>query len=324
VRRAATFTSYEGLFLRTGRLEAGRSALLDAAEDLREALDAPPGRRTASGWTLTSALLWAAAVDRHTELTGDADLLEMVKEPVSALAAAVRSEQGLWGYRAGAAARDVLLRTSVPTGATRKSEDSALSLQGLWVNALHVMTAKPKPATAAGAQYSRALRQSALQVTRRLRACQASTSADRAAAGVVGSALLALATRHGPTTDAALLKVVLARRLTRYGISLPIPTRDPTGAATEPVAAVVPGLIGPLAVAAARCGTPIVCPFDGLREHLTVQGAGHVTELLAADSTSRPLGRQFAAVPVAQFLRAWQMKQHRPEGLSEQPHPPGQ
>src|SRR6266850_2452457 len=70
-----TMTSYEGLFLETGRQEEGRKLLVRAAQTLSEGMLANTSDTGATEYNSADATLWFLhAVGRHVQRTGDHDL----------------------------------------------------------------------------------------------------------------------------------------------------------------------------------------------------------------------------------------------------------
>jgi predicted glycogen debranching enzyme len=70
-----TMTSYQGLFLETGRVEEGRALLLRAAASVSQGMLANTADAGGTEYNTVDATLWFLhAVTRHVEVTGDDDL----------------------------------------------------------------------------------------------------------------------------------------------------------------------------------------------------------------------------------------------------------
>ncbi|MGH9286163.1 MAG: amylo-alpha-1,6-glucosidase, partial [Acidimicrobiales bacterium] len=74
-----TMTSYEGLFLATGRFDEGRALLLRAAATVSEGMLANTADSGATEYNTVDAAMWFLhAVDRHVAVAGDLDLAAAV------------------------------------------------------------------------------------------------------------------------------------------------------------------------------------------------------------------------------------------------------
>jgi len=97
-----TMTSYEGLFLETGRSDEGRVLLERAAASLSEGMLAnTPGAGGTEYNTVDGALWFVHAVGRHVDWTGDLDLAAAMGEPFAGIVR-YHLEGTRYGIRAGA------------------------------------------------------------------------------------------------------------------------------------------------------------------------------------------------------------------------------
>ncbi len=97
-----TMTSYEGLFLETGRSDEGRVLLERAAASLSEGMLAnTPGAGGTEHNTVDGALWFVHAVGRHVDWTGDLDLAAAMGEPFAGIVR-YHLEGTRYGIRAGA------------------------------------------------------------------------------------------------------------------------------------------------------------------------------------------------------------------------------
>jgi len=318
-----TMTSYEGLFLETGRSDEGRRLLLQAAATLSDGMLANTADTGTLEYNTADATLWFLhAVGRHVERTGDTDL-------AATLAPALRDivTAHLEGIRYGIHVdpADGLLVQGAPGVAltwmdaridgvpVTQRAGKAVDINALWINALATL-----------AELLRRIGREAADI--RAHEARARTSfpaafllADGHCADLVGdprlrpNQLLAVSLPHAPLRDRSIVDSC-APLLTSLGLRSLDPS-DPgyrglhRGTPAQRDAAyhqgtVWPWLIGPYTDAALRTGAPTDGILDGLETHLDEWGLGSVSETADGDTPHNATGCPFQAWSVAELLRA--------------------
>ena len=158
-------TSYEGLFLATGRAEEGRALLRAYAATVSEGMLANTADTGATEYDTADATLWFIdAIDRHVGVTGDLDLAASV---VPVLDGVIKAHVEGTRYGIGVDPADGLLTQGQPgyaltwmdarvdgVGVTPRI-GKAVKINALWVNglaalqALHARLGGDSPETAA-------------------------------------------------------------------------------------------------------------------------------------------------------------------------------
>jgi predicted glycogen debranching enzyme len=318
-----TMTSYEGLFLETGRADEGRSLLLRAAGTLSEGMLANTADTGTLEYNTADATLWFLhAVDRHVTSTGDDDLAAALADDLVAVVDAhvagtrygihVDPADGLLVQGAEGVALTWMDARVDGVPVTQRA-GKAVEIDALWVNGL----------ASAAATLERVGRDAG--ALRRLET-QARASFRRAfllpgggCADVVGddrlrpNQLLAVSLPYAPLQEASVVRAC-APLLTSVGLRSLDPA-DPAyrglhrgGPAQRDAAyhqgTVWPWLTGPYVDAALATGTPADGVLDGLEAHLAEWGLGSVSETADGDVPHAATGCPFQAWSVAELLRA--------------------
>jgi predicted glycogen debranching enzyme len=316
-----TMTSYEGLFLETGREQEGRQLLLRNAETLSEGMLANTADTGTLEYNTVDGTLWFLhAVGRHVDRTRDLDLAaELTPKLVEVVEAHVRGTR----YGIGVDATDGLL--------TAGAEGLALTWMDARVDGVPVTprTGKPVEVNALwinGLATVAALSERLGGDPSRIRTLEARARGSFAAAflhdgaldDVVGdhslrpNQLLALSLPSAPLRERSIVDAC-APLLTSVGLRS-LSEADPRyvgrhrGGPAERDRAyhqgtVWPWLIGPYAEAAARTGGVPASLFDGLEAHLCEWGLGSVSETTDGDPPHAATGCPFQAWSVAEVLR---------------------
>ncbi|WP_117208526.1 amylo-alpha-1,6-glucosidase [Allorhizocola rhizosphaerae] len=294
-----TMTSYEGLFLATGRHDEGRELLLNYAATLSEGMLV----NTAGEFNTADATLWFVnAIDRHVTLTGDTDLLATLRPALDGILKA-----HLHGTRYGIRVdpTDGLLIQGAPGEALTWMDarvegvpvtpraGKAVEINALWCNALAVL-GDPLLDKAAGS-------------FQRMFSDGRDTADD-------------ISLRPNQLLAYSLPQVFLTGPLDRFD-----PLLTPLGlrslAPSDPLykgrhdgtmrerdlayhqGTVWPWLIGPYATALKKAGGSLDGLFDGLMAHLGEWGLGSVSETCHGDAPHGATGCPFQAWSVAELLR---------------------
>lgn len=322
-------TSYEGLFLSTGRAEEGREALRRAAATLSEGMLANTADTGTLEFNTVDGTLWFVhALGRHVAVTGDDDL---GAELAPALAEIV--ERHLAGTRFGIGAdTDGLLREGEDGWALTWMDaridgvpmtpriGKPVEVNALWIQALELAgrlgrTDRWRRAyeTARASFHGRFVRADG----RGLLDLVDGPGGDDAA--LRPNQLLAVSLPGGPLAGAAdrdaarAVVEACAPLVTPLGLRSLSPD-DPAyrpfhrGGPAERDAAyhqgtVWPWLIGPYADAACRVGVPIDELLEGLAAHLGDWGLGSVSETADGAAPHVATGCPFQAWSVAELLR---------------------
>ena len=315
-----TMTSYEGLFLETGRAEEGRELLTvrTTAAALAARVGAPPAELDAPLWLVH-------AVDRHVTRTGDSDLAAALVGPLTRLLRAHLDGRG--PLRVDPA--DELVRHDGPgngSGPTPPRIGKPVEINALWVNALAALVDL----------LAEAGRDSARLRARHTRARAAFAARFRAPDGwlydvIEGPAatyplgagafqddptlrpnqLFAWSLPHAPLlgadpneqpADRAAVRTVGGALLTPVGLRTLAPSEYGYSGGRD--GAVRPWLIGPYVDACAATGLPTEGLLTGLEAHVREWGVGSVSETAEGDAPHPATGCPFSARSVAELLRA--------------------
>jgi predicted glycogen debranching enzyme len=327
------FTSYEGLFLCTGRADEGRGVLTRAAGTMSEGMLANTADVGTVEYNTVDATLWFLhALGRHVTHTGDLDLAAELAGTVAAILVAHRE-----GTRFGIAVDpDTGLLRSGASGLALTWMDARIDglpvtpragfpveIQGLWVNALGT-SAEVLGRVRRPAEEWEALEDKARSGFRRMFHLgprglpDVVDDAGAASDQLRPNQLLAVSLPRGPVRDADVMQAVVGacRRdlVTSVGLRTLAPS-DPfyvglhRGSPADRDRAyhqgtVWPWLIGPYADAIRRSGGDTSGLFDGLELHLAEFGLGSVSETLDGDEPHAATGCPFQAWSVAELIRA--------------------
>ncbi|WP_250006950.1 amylo-alpha-1,6-glucosidase [Actinoplanes sp. M2I2] len=322
-----TMTSYEGLFLDTGRVEEGRELLLahtvSAAEQIAE-----PGGPWAPRSSPDAPLWLAHAIDRHVRRTGDTDLAAELVDPLGRLLRRhldVDPADGL--VRLGTAA--TWMNGYTEDGLVTPRIGKPVEINALWVNALAVLAGLTAEAGRDDAGPRAGHDRARASFRARFPAPEGwlyDVIDGPAATYPLGAGsrhddpslrpnqLLAWSLPHAPLDEGvAALHRIGDALLTPLGLRTLAPTeygyqgehrgdRDERDIAYHQ-GTVWPWLIGPYADACAALGRPTDDLLDGLEAHLREWGAGSVSETADGDPPHRAGGSPFSARSVAELLR---------------------
>jgi predicted glycogen debranching enzyme len=324
-----TMTSYEGLFLETGRIDEGAALLRAAAGALSEGMLANTADVGGTGYNTVDGTLWFLhAIGRHVDRTAD---LGLAGELIGAMGDVITHHVAGTRFGIRVDPQDGLLRQGeagvaltwmdarIEGRPVTQRMGKPVEVNALWINALAVV----------GRLRSR------LGVdpgdAERLEAAARSSFASRFAR-VDGTGLLDVV--DGPDGDCADMRPnqLLAVSLPYAPIVAPTPVlacaplvtaiglrslapdapayvgRHRGGPADRDRAyhqgTVWPWLIGPYVEAALRTGVPVDGVLDGLEAHLGEWGLGSVSETADGDPPHGATGCPFQAWSVAELLRA--------------------
>ena len=327
-----TMTSYEGLFLETGRQEEGRKLLLRAAQTLSEGMLANTSDAGGTEYNSADATLWFLhAVGRHVQRTGDHEL-------AAELSASLRGviEHHLSGTRYGIKVdpADSLLRQGaegialtwmdarVDGKPVTQRAGKAVEINALWINALATVATleeRLKHDTTDLRRLAQLGRESFKHHFIGPSGCADVVDPD--SFEVRPNSLLAVSLPYAPLLDAGLVRVAGAELLTTRGLRS-LAATDPSyrglhrGGVRERDAAyhqgtVWPWLIGPYVEAALRTGVSVSGALDGLEQHLWEWGLGSISETADGDPPHRATGCPMQAWSVAELIRARRMLRTR-------------
>ena len=317
-----TMTSYEGLFLETGREDEGRRLLVRNAETLSEGMLANTADTGTLEYNTVDGTLWFLhAVGRHVDRTRDLGLAsELAPKLVEVVEAHVRGTR----YGISVDTSDGLLRQG--------SDGLALTWMDARVDGVPVTPRAGKPVEV-NALWINGLATVAELVDRldgdasRIRALETKARSSFAAVFFSGgwcddvtgdhslrpNQLLAVSLPHAPIRDRSVVDAC-APLLTSIGLRSLAPN-DPRylgrhrGNPAERDRAyhqgtVWPWLVGPYAEAALATGVSTEGILDGLEAHLGEWGLGSVSETADGDEPNAATGCPFQAWSVAELLRA--------------------
>lgn len=327
------FTSYEGLFLRTGRADEGRSVLTRAAGTVSDGMLANTADVGTLEYNTVDATLWFLhALDRYVTHTGDLDLAAELADTVVAILTAHRA-----GTRFGIAvdAQNGLLRSGAPGWALTWMDARIdgrpvtpragfpVEIQALWVNALGA-SVDLLGRVGHPADEWEALHREAVTGFQRLFPVGPTGLPDVVdLAGAPSTELrpnqlLAVSLPRGPLRDPDDIRAVVHACQADLSTSVGLRTLAPSDPAYlgrhrgSPVdrdrayhqGTVWPWLIGPYADAVRLSGRDPSGALDGLALHLAEFGLGSVSETLDGDEPHAATGCPFQAWSVAELLRA--------------------
>jgi predicted glycogen debranching enzyme len=310
-------TSYEGLFLETGRADEGRRLLERNAATLDEGMLANRADTGSLEYNTVDGTLWFLhAVGRHVDRTGDDDLAaQLAPQLRSVIERHVRGTR----YGIGVDPSDGLLTQGADGLAltwmdarvdgvpVTQRAGKAVEVNALWINGLAVVARLTGDADVAALE------------TRARAAFAGAFVRDGRCVDVVGDGrlrpnqLLAVSLPDAPLADRSIVRAC-APLLTSIGLRSLDP-RDPAyigrhrgdGPSRDRAyhqGTVWPWLIGPYAEAALKVGEPVDGLLDGLETHLHEWGLGSVSETADGDAPHAATGCPFQAWSVAEALRA--------------------
>lgn len=324
-----TMTSYEGLFLSTGRAEEGRALLHAYAATISEGMLANTADTGATEYNTADATLWFLhAIDRHVATTGDVDLAAVL---VPTLDGVIKAHLQGTRYGIGVDPADGLLTQGQPglaltwmdarvdgVGVTPRI-GKAVEINALWVNALAALRALHARLGADAPEIAALHERARSSFATRFPApggglydvIDGPAGDDES---VRPNQLLAFSLPYAPLADADALGALGGSLLTPLGLRSLAPgspgyrgrhrggPRDRDSAYHQ--GAVWPWLIGPYADACRRTGASTHGLLDGLAAHLAEWGLGSVSETADADPPHAATGCPFQAWSVAELLRA--------------------
>jgi predicted glycogen debranching enzyme len=350
-----TMTSYEGLFLETGRVTEGRAVLLGAGRSVSEGMLANTADAGGTEYNTVDAAMWFLhAVGRHVERTGDVDL------GVELLAAMVQIvEHHLAGTRFGIRVDDDGLVTQGAEGWALTWMDARVDgrpvtprwgkpveVNALWVEGLELVAqtaacagSDPSPfealAARARASFGRFARHDGLGLPDVIDgpapAGPGSSGPGSSSMARRPNQLLAVSLSNAPLADPHAVLAAVEPLVTSVGLRSLDPDaagyrRTHRGGPAERDAAyhegtVWPWLIGPWTDASIRAGNARADQLAGLEAHLADWGLGSVSETADGDAPHAATGCPFQAWSVAELLRARRRLAALPRGLSGAPSP---
>ena len=328
-----TMTSYEGLFLATGRHDEGRALLLRMAATLSEGMLANTADAGGTEYNTADATLWFLhAVGRHVETTSDIDLAAQLSAPLLDVIAHHRAGTR-YGIHVDPA--DSLLSQGADGVAltwmdarvdgrpVTQRAGKAVEINALWINGLATV-ASLEESLGRDASTLRTLERQAREAFGRsfLQPSGCADVLDPDNLQLRPNSLLAVSLPHAPLAEPALVHVAGAELLTSLGLRSLAPT-DPAyrgrhrGGPRERDAAyhqgtVWPWLIGPYVGAALKTGVRVEGVLAGLEQHLYEWGLGSVSETADGDPPHRATGCPMQAWSVAELIRARRMLRGRP------------
>jgi predicted glycogen debranching enzyme len=316
-----TMTSYEGLFLETGRIDEGRALLVRNAATLSEGMLANTADTGSLEYNTADATLWFLhAVGRHVARTGDdalaaelaPQLLDVVRHHEQGTRHGIRVDPD--GLLAEGADGLALTWMDARVGGVPVTPRAGkpVEVNALWINGLATVASLLELVRRDAAKV-RALERRARE------AFPAAFLHGGLCSDVAGDArlrpnqLLAVSLPYAPLTDGAIVDAC-APLLTSIGLRSLDPA-DPgyiglhRGGPAERDRAyhqgtVWPWLIGPYVEAALKTGVPAAGALDGLVAHLDEFGLGSVSETADGDAPHAATGCPFQAWSVAELLRA--------------------
>jgi predicted glycogen debranching enzyme len=327
------FTSYEGLFLCTGRAEEGRAVLQRAAASVSEGMLANTADVGTLEYNTIDATLWFLhALGRHVARTGDLDLTaELSATVVDILTAHVAGTR----FGIGADAATGLLRGGADGWALTWMDARIdgrpvtpragypVEIEALWVNALGTAADLLTRVGQDGRAWSSLRERAVSSFGQRfpLGAAGLADALDPSGAVVAErrpNQLLAASLPYGPVTSPGeAARIVAACRddlVTSIGLRSLSPSdpgyrgRHRGGPADRDAAyhqgTVWPWLIGPYCDAVRRAGGDTGPLLDGLELHLSEFGLGSVSETADGDAPHAATGCPFQAWSVAELIRS--------------------
>ena len=327
------FTSYEGLFLCTGRAEEGRAVLQRAAASVSEGMLANTADVGTLEYNTIDATLWFLhALGRYVAHTEDLDLAAELSGTVEEILAAhvagtrfgieVDSATGL--LRGGADGWALTwMDARIDDRPVTQRAGFPVEIQALWINGLGTADDLLTRVGRRGDTWSTLREQAVASFGSRFWLGTAPAwptgRHDRCpGARTAAEPVLAVSLPHAPVTDPDQIGQVLAAcradLLTSIGLRSLSPI-DPgyrgrhRGNPAERDAAyhqgtVWPWLIGPYVDAVRRTGGETTGLLDGLELHLFEYGLGSVSETTDGDAPHAATGCPFQAWSVAELIRS--------------------
>ncbi|MDQ4096969.1 MAG: amylo-alpha-1,6-glucosidase [Actinomycetota bacterium] len=325
-----TMTSYEGLFLDTGRVEEGRALLLRTAGSLSEGMLANTADAGATEYNAVDAALWFLhAVARHVEVTGENDLAaalvpalqDIVARHVSGTRFGIRVDPSDGLVTQGAAGWALTWMDARVDGVPVTARmGKPVEVNALWVSGLAGL-ARLQDRVGVDASAKRSLEATARQsfLARFPRPdggglYDVVDGPDGDDPAVRPNQLLAASLPYGPMRGRRDVVAACAPLLTSLGLRSLAPSdpgyasRHRGGPAERDRAyhagTVWPWLMGPYVDAALAADRPADGLLDGLVAHLGEWGLGSVSETADGDPPHDATGCPFQAWSVAELLRA--------------------
>ena len=327
-----TMTSYEGLFLVSGRAELGRELLRRYAAALSDGMlpntaDVADASGSAEFNSVDAPLWFVHAVGRHVAMTGDTDLaaelLPGLTTIIDAYADGTRYGIGVddQGLVATVGAPDTALTwmdARVDGVPVTPRNGSPVEINALWCNALGAMAAMAGRAKIGRASdWFEGRRNTAVASFRTLYTGDWLPDVVTAAGpdpSLRPNQLLAYSLPYGPLRGHRPPDAIGAALLTPLGLRSLSPD-DPQyrglhlgdGATRDHAyhqGTVWPWLIGPYVTARHEAGLPTEGLFDGLEAHLGEYGIGSISETACGDAPHIATGCPFQAWSVAQTWQA--------------------
>jgi predicted glycogen debranching enzyme len=316
-----TMTSYEGLFLETGKVEEGRALLVRNAATLSEGMLANTADTGALEYNTADGTLWFLhAVGRHVARTGDSELAaELAPALVDVIDHHVR------GTRYGIRVEDDGLLTQGADGLALTWMDArvdgvpitprvgkAVEINALWINGLatvaDLLEGLGRDASAIRRHENRARSAFTPAFLRGGRCDDRVGDPSRRP-----NQLLAVSLPFAPLAERSVVEAC-APLLTPLGLRSLAPD-DPAymGRHRGDVSArdhayhqgtVWPWLVGPYVEAALKTGANVDGVLDSLEPHLADWGLGSISETADGDAPHGATGCPFQAWSVAELLRA--------------------
>ncbi len=317
-----TMTSYEGLFLETGRDTEGRALLLRNAATLSEGMLANTADTGTLEYNTADGTLWFVhAVGRHVARTGDVDLaselaprlLDVVEAHVNGTRYGIGVDQADGLLTQGADGLALTWMDARVDGVpVTQRPGKAVEVNALWINAL-----------ATAAELLEQVGRDATDLVARERRARESFPAafvrDGRCDDVVGdprlrpNQLLAVSLPHAPLAERSVVEAC-APLVTSLGLRSLDPADDgyigrhrgdpASRDRAYHQGTVWPWLIGPYVEAGLKTRLPLHGVLDGLEAHLAEWGLGSVSETADGDEPHGATGCPFQAWSVAETLRA--------------------
>ncbi len=323
-----TMTSYEGLFLETGRAEEGRRLLERYAATLSEGMLANTADTGATEYNTADGTLWFLhAVARHVEVTGDLDLGAQLAAPLARVVEAhirgtrygirIDPDDGLLTQGQDGFALTWMDARVDGVGITPRA-GKAVELNALWIRGLAAL--RSIGVTLDSEVGDLAMLESRAKSSFLARFPTPFGWLHDVVDGPYGddaslrpNQLLAFSLPNSPLAPDDYLPAISRELLTPVGLRSLAPSSPEyrgqhRGDSKRRDSAyhqgtVWPWLIGPYAEAAARAGQDIAGVFDGLEQHLGEWGLGSVSETADGDAPHAGTGCAFQAWSVAEVLR---------------------
>ena len=324
-----TMTSYEGLFVETGRTDEGRALLLRYASGISEGMLPNTGDSGSLEYNTADATLWFVhAIGRHVQRTNDLDLVvelgvvldQLIEHHIAGARFNIRVDPADGLLVQGAEGVALTWMDALVGGrAVTLRAGKAVEINALWINALgtigdlHGRTGRLYrwAALEARARQSFAARFVRPDGLGLYDVVDGPSGAD---ASIRPNQLFALSLPFGPGGPASIVTTCRDHLLTSLGLRT-LSSDDPSyrGRHRGDVLArdeayhqgtTWPWLIGAYVDACIAVRAPTVGLLDGLTAHLGEWGLGSVSETADGDAPHDATGCPFQAWSVAELLRA--------------------